>query len=71
LYFGKTSLVAWFSFLVLYCKKPFSVGLVDQVFQPVSNQVETVENAWEATAVVFAGFLTWAQACYENNFVLS
>jgi len=26
-------------------EKPFSVGLVDQLFQPVSNQIETVEKA--------------------------
>ena len=36
-------------------KKPFLVGLVAQLFQPASNQVETVEKALVATTVVFAG----------------
>jgi len=27
-------------------EKPFSVGLVDQRFQPASNQVETFEKAF-------------------------
>ena len=36
-------------------KKPFSVGLVAQLFQPASNWVETVEKALVAAAVVFAG----------------
>ena len=36
-------------------KKPFSVGLVGQLFQPASNWVETVEKALLAAAVVFAG----------------
>ena len=38
-------------------KKPFSVGLVDQLLQPASNYVETVEKALAATAVVYAGHL--------------
>ena len=38
-------------------KKTFSVGLVDQLFQPASNLVETVEKTLAATAVVYAGYL--------------
>ena len=34
-------------------KKPFTVGLVAQLFQPTSNRVETVEKALVATAFVF------------------
>ena len=41
-------------------KKPFSVDLVAQLFQPASNWVETVEKALVATAVVFTG----AYSCY-------
>ena len=41
-------------------KKPFSVGLVAQLFQPASNWVETVEKALVAAAVVFAG----SKNCY-------
>ena len=36
-------------------KKPFSVGVVAQLFQPASNWVETVEKALVAAAAVFAG----------------
>ena len=35
--------------------KPFSVGLVAQLFQPALNWVETVQKALVAAAVVFAG----------------
>ena len=35
-------------------KEPFSVDLVDQLFQPASN---LVEKAWAATAVIYAGHL--------------
>ena len=35
-------------------KKPFSVGLVAQLFQPALNWVETVQKALVAAAVVFA-----------------
>ena len=33
-------------FCVLFLEKPFSVGLVDQLFQPASNQVETFDKAF-------------------------
>jgi len=47
---GSTVFGWWgFFFHVLLEKKPFSVGLVDEPFQPASNQVETVEKAWEVT----------------------
>jgi len=35
----------WMFFFVFYWGKPFSVGLVDQLVQSASNQVETVEKA--------------------------
>lgn len=38
-----------------YWQKPFSVSIVAHVFQPVSNQVEIVEIASVAAAVVFVG----------------
>ena len=38
-------------------KKPFSVDLVDQLFQSASNLVELVEKAWAATAVIYTGRL--------------
>ena len=44
-------------------KKPFSVGLVAQLFQPASNWVETVEKALVAAAVVFAG----SKNCYTRH----
>jgi len=35
----------WLNFFVFYWeKKTFSVGLLDQLFQPAQNSVETVEN---------------------------
>ena len=34
---------------MFYWDQPFSVGLVDQLFQPASNRVETVEKALVAT----------------------
>ena len=46
-YWDRLFLVGWVG-LVFPCsngEKPFSVGLVDQLFQPASNQVETVEKA--------------------------
>ena len=55
-YWDKPFLVGW----VFSCsvgKKPFSVDLVDQLFQPASNYVVTVEKALTATAVVYAGHL--------------
>ena len=59
----------WLDFLVFYSeKKPFSVGLVDQLFQPASNKVETVEKALAATAVVYAGLLTSAAGSYPVVF---
>ena len=37
--------LGWFGFfLCSNGEKPFSVGLVDQLFQPASNHVETVEK---------------------------
>ena len=47
----------WLGFLVFHSEKTFSVGLVDQLFQPASNKIETVEKALAATAVVYAGHL--------------
>ena len=35
-------LLGWVFF---FLENPFSVGLADQLFQPASNQVETVEKA--------------------------
>ena len=55
-YWDQLFLVGW----VFWCsiwKKPLSVGLVDQLFQPASNKVETVEKALAATAVVYPGHL--------------
>jgi hypothetical protein len=49
LYWDQPFLVGW----VFSCsigEKPFLVDLVDQLFQPASNQVETVEKALAATA---------------------
>ena len=46
-YWDQLFLFGWVG-LVSSCsngEKPFSVGLVDQLFQPASNQVETVEKA--------------------------
>ena len=54
-------LVGWV-FLCSIGNKPFSVGLVDQLFQSASNSVETVEKAWAMTPVVYAGFLKSAAA---------
>ena len=57
LYWDQPFLVGWVGW-VFSCsigKKPFSVGLVDQLFQPASNKVDTVETALAATAVVYAG----------------
>ena len=48
-------LVGFFS--VLFGKKRFSVGLVDQLFQSASNCVKTVKKALAATAVVYVGNL--------------
>ena len=47
-YWDRPFLVGWVG-LFFSCsngEKPFSVGLVDQLFQPASNQVETVEKAF-------------------------
>ena len=38
-------LVGW-GFLCSIVEKPFPVGSVDQPFQPASNRVEMVENAF-------------------------
>jgi hypothetical protein len=42
--------LGWSGFSCSIGQKPFSVGLVDQLFQPASNQVETVEKLLAATA---------------------
>ena len=42
-YWDDPFLVGWV-FLCSIWEKPFLVGLVDQPFQPASNQVEMVEN---------------------------
>ena len=55
-YWDQPFLAGWV-FSVLLGKKTFSVGLIDQLFQPASNKVETVEKALAATAVVYAGHL--------------
>ena len=42
---------------MFYWENPFSVGFVEQLFQPASNQVEKVEAREEALAVFdFAGY---------------
>jgi len=45
-YWDQPFLVGWvgWDFSCSVGEKPFFVGLVDQLFQPVSNQVETVEK---------------------------
>ena len=48
-------------------KKPFSVGLVAQLFQPASNWVETVEKALVAAAAVFAGSKKLLLACHLRD----
>ena len=55
-YWDQPFSVGW----VFWCtirKKTFSVGLVNQLFQPPSKWVETVEKALAATAVIYAGHL--------------
>ena len=44
-------------------QKTFTVGLVAQLFQPASNQVEMVEKALVATAFVYAG----SNSCYLRD----
>jgi len=39
-----STISGWLGFFVFHWEKPFSVDLVDQLFQPASNQVETVEK---------------------------
>ena len=58
-YWDQPFLVGWVGW-VFSCsirKKPFSVDLVDQLFQPASNLVELLEKAWAATAVIYTGRL--------------
>jgi len=43
-YWDRPFLVSWV-FSCSFGEKPFSVGLVDQLFQSVSNPIETVEKA--------------------------
>ena len=38
--------MGWLGFFVFYWRNLVSVGLVDQLFQPASNQVEMVEKAF-------------------------
>ena len=52
-----STVLSWLGFLVFYSEKPLSVDLVDQLFQPASNKVELVENAWAATANIYKGHL--------------
>ena len=61
-YWDQLFQVGWVGWVVSCSigKKPFSVGLVAQLFQPASNWVETVEKALVAAAVVFAG----SKNCY-------
>ena len=67
-YWDQSFLVGW----VFSCsirKKPFSVDLVDQLFQPASNLVELVEKAWATTAVIYAGHLkSAAGSCRHVGF---
>ena len=58
-----STVLGWLSCFVFYLQKPFSVGLVAQLFQPASNWVETVEKALVAAAVVFAG----SKNCYTHH----
>ena len=44
--FNRFGLFGLVGFLCFIGEKPFSVGLVDQLFQPTSNQVETVKKAF-------------------------
>ena len=64
-YWDQPFQVGWVGRVVLCSigKKPFTVGLVAQLFQPASNRVETVEKALVATAFVFAG----AISCYLRD----
>jgi len=39
-------LVGWDFLWSMFGEKPFSVGLVDQLFQPASNQVEINQKAF-------------------------
>ena len=42
-----STVFGWFGWLSFSCsigRKPFSVGMVDQLFQPAQSLVETVEN---------------------------
>jgi len=41
-----STVCGWLDFFVFYWENPFLVTLVDQLFQPASNQVETVEKAF-------------------------
>ena len=55
-YWDQPFLVGWVG-LVFSCsngEKPFSVGLVDQLFQPASNQVEAVEKAFVLCRAIVA-----------------
>ena len=44
-YMDQPLLIGWY-FSRSTGEKPFSVSLVNQLFQPISKQVETVENAF-------------------------
>ena len=53
-----STVFSWLGFLMCSIrKKTFSVGLVDQLFQPALSYVETVEKALAATAVIYADLL--------------
>ena len=69
-YWDQPFLVGWVGW-VFSCsirKKPFSVDLVDQLFQPASNLVELVEKAWVATAVIYGDHFKSAAGSYRVAF---
>jgi len=47
---------------VFYRENPFSVGLTDQLFQPTSNQVETVEKAFALLKLLLCRVKTVARS---------
>jgi len=62
-YWDQPILVGWVGWVgwVFLCsieEKPFLVGLVDQPFQPASNRVEMVENAFVRLRCVIVAHIT-------------
>ena len=50
--------------------QPFSVGLVDQLFQPTRNPVELVENDWyRRTAITIVGSYLLHNAFNKHHLV--